>query len=177
MTFIRTHDRKSIRLKDYEYSQPGEYFVTICTHNHKCIFGEVVNEEIHLSKEGEIVKEEWLKTPKIRPEIELDVFTIMPNHIHGIIIIKDESIITKGVVGMHGRASLQRQHSSLGSFVAGFKSITTKRINIFRKTPHAYIWQKRFYDHIIRNEKDLNNIRDYIINNPLKWSLDKENPE
>jgi len=175
MTFIKTNARTSIRLNDYEYSQPGEYFVTICTHNHKCIFGEVVNEEIHLSKEGEIVKEEWSKTPKIRPEIKLDVFTIMPNHIHGIIIIKDESIITK--VGTHGRASLQRQPRSLGSFVAGFKSVTTKRINIFRKIPHAYIWQKRFYDHIIRNEKDLNNIRDYIINNPLKWSLDEENPK
>ena len=135
----------------------------------------MINEEIQLSVSGQVVKEEWLKTPDMRPEIELDAFTIMPNHFHGIIIIKDKSQIQH--VGTHSCASLHGQPRSLGSIIAGFKSATTKRINEIWNTPHAYVWQNRFYDHIIRNDKELNAIRDYIANNPIKWIYDEENPE
>lgn len=99
---IKRYHRKSIRLKDYDYSQPGEYFVTICTYDHECTLGEIINGEMRLNKIGKIVKEEWLRTENIRPGIELDVFVIMPNHIHGIIVIKDES----PNVGTHSCASL-----------------------------------------------------------------------
>ena len=188
------HHRKSIRLKEYDYSQPGEYFVTICTYQRDCLFGEIIKGEMHLNPLGFIVQEEWLKTQIIRPEIELDEFVIMPNHLHGIIIIKDES---QNMGGTHGRASLQgeptpdasmqrinpahsslrRQPRSLGSIIAGFKSAATKRINVERKIPYAPVWQSRFYEHIIRNDKGLNNIRDYIVNNPMQWHVDEENPD
>jgi REP element-mobilizing transposase RayT len=171
---IHTHRRKSIRLKEYDYSLPGEYFITICTHGKQCIFGEVVDEKMHLNEVGKIAKEEWLKTPDIRPAIELDVFEIMPNHLHGIIVIKDESSIPK--VGTHNCASLQRKPRSLGSIIAGFKSAVTTRINNTRNTPYVPVWQGKFHDHIIRNEKELNNIREYIMNNPLNWWFDEENP-
>src|SRR4030067_1003016 len=94
MDTINLHHRKSIRLKDYDYTQPGEYFITICTNNHECTLGEIINGKMRLNECGKIVKEEWLKTPCIRPGIELDDYVIMPNHMHCIIVIKDESTVT-----------------------------------------------------------------------------------
>jgi putative transposase len=109
--------------------------------------------------------------------MELDEYAIMPNHLHGIIIIKEESKTENTTVGTHSRASLQRKPRSLSSLIAGFKSITTKRINEMRNTPCSPVWQGGFYDHIVRNEKDLGNIREYIFNNPSNWQIDKENPQ
>jgi putative transposase len=126
--------RKSIRLKEYDYTSSAEYFITICTYNRKYLFGEIVNEEMRLSPLGLIIQEEWLKTKSIHPEIELDEYVIMPNHLHGIIVIKEESK-KNTAVGTHSRASLQRKPRSLGSLIAGFKSNTTKRINEMRNTP------------------------------------------
>lgn len=122
-----------------------------------------------LNSFGSIVREEWLKTAIIRPELELDEFVIMPNHLHGIIIINDKlKSPAKFNVGTHGRASLQRKPRSLGSIIAGFKSGVTKRINEKRNTPQNPVWQSRFYDRIIRNDKELENIREYIAYNILK---------
>jgi len=140
MKTINRYNRRSIRLKEYDYSHPGEYFVTICTFNHECTLGEIVDGEMRLNKIGKIVKKEWLRTANIRSGIELDVFIIMPNHIHGIIVIKDESSIPN--VGTHSCASLQRKPRSLGSIIAGFKSAATKRINEMRHTPSFPVWQK-----------------------------------
>lgn len=165
-------------MKDYDYASAGEYFITICTYNRECLFGAVVNEEMQLSSIGKIVWEEWEKTPAIRSNVSLHVFVIMPNHIHGIIIIQDDSGIQKrSTVGTHGGASLQRQPRSLGSIIAGFKLAATKRVNERRNTPRAPLWQPIFYDRIIRGEKELSNIRDYILNNPLQWYCDEENPD
>ena len=161
------HRRRTIRLAGYDYTHPGAYFLTIDTWQYECLFGEIVNSMMILNEMGELVSEEWLKTPEIRREIQLDVFQIMPNHLHGIIIIND--------VGAHGRAPLPngsqpiRQPHSLGSFVAGFKSVTTKRINIFRDTPGAPVWQRNYYEHVIRSEDELEHIRQYILANPLNW--------
>ena len=141
MEKINRPNRKSIRLKEYDYSQAGEYFVTICTHDHECMFGEIINGEMRLNAIGKIVNEEWLRTTRIRPGIELDVFVLMPNHIHGIIVIKEESPIPN--VGTHSCASPQRKPRSLGSIIAGFKSVATKRINEMRQTPSFPVWQKR----------------------------------
>jgi putative transposase len=121
--------RKLIRLKEHDYALPGEYFVTICTHDREFLFGEIKGNEMILNPFGTIAKNEWLKTRIIRSVIELDEFVIMPNHIHGIIIIKDEPRIYGIEVGTHGRASLQRQPRTIGALVAGFKSVVTKRIN------------------------------------------------
>ncbi len=146
------------------------------------MFGEIRKEKIVLNPLGLIAQEEWLKTRIIRPELELDEFIIMPNHFHGIVIIKDipkthkENMIGTHGHGTHCRASLQRQPRSLGSIIAGFKSAATKRINEKRNMPCMPVWQSRFYEHIIRTDKDLNNIRAYIINNPIQWHEDEDNP-
>ncbi len=150
----------------YDYRQPGAYFVTICTHRWEPLFGEVINGEVQLNEFGEIVAQEWYRTREIRHEIELDAFVVMPNHIHGIIMIQDN-------VGAHGRAPLRRPARSLGSLIAGYKSAVTKRINISRHTPGQPVWQRNYYEHVIRNDTDLNRIRVYIHFNPAGWQLDK----
>ena len=166
-------------MKDYDYSQNGYYYITICTHDRKCCFGKIINGKIQLSKIGEIVLYEWHRSPKIRHEITLDKFIVMPNHVHGIVIIDNECMMHPNV-GATGRSPLQKSigppKKSLGAFVAGFKSITTKRINVLHNTPGIPFWQRNYYEHIIRNEDELNRIRKYIINNPLQWETDKNNP-
>ncbi len=177
------HHRRSIRLKGYDYSQPGAYFVTICAWNRECLFGDVVDGEMRLNDFGLIVYEEWFHSSEMRQEIALfpDEFIIMPNHIHGIIWIVETDADHVGAPGRAplpspSRAPFHRPPRSLGSFVAGFKSITTKRINALRGTPGAPVWQRNYYEHIIRDEKSLNRIRQYIAANPLRWHLDRENP-
>ncbi len=172
------HRRRSIRLPEYDYTQPGAYFVTICTHNREPLFGQVVDGEMVLNKYGQIVWEEWFRSANIRAGIELftNEFVVMPNHIHGIVWIVD-------AVGATGRSPLQPTHPrgpasrSLGSFIAGFKSIVTKRINAHRATPGARVWQRNYHEHIIRTERVLNVIRQYIVENPLCWDLDRCNPD
>ena len=168
----RVYHRRSIRLKGYDYSQSGAYFVTICTHNRGLLFEE---EEVR-----KILDKEWLNTGRIRQNVILDEFVVMPNHLHGIIMI------TQGVgaycdVGAYCHTPLRNQFKSpsktVGAIIRGFKSTTTRQINLFHKTPGIPIWQRNYYDHIVRNEDEMNKIREYIKNNPLKWSLDRENPE
>jgi putative transposase len=122
------HHRRSMRLKGYDYSGAGGYFLTICSHDRDCIFGEVIKGQMYLNKIGRVVKEENRPRPR-----------------------------------------------SIGSFVAGFKSSAAKRINKMLGTPRMPVWQRNFYEHIIRNEYDLNEIREYIVNNPLKWELNYDN--
>ncbi len=185
----KIHHRRTTRLQTWDYSWGWWYYITICTHNRTCLFGEVVGDEMRLNAFGEIVKEEWLKTVSIRPEVELDDYVIMPNHLHGIIILNDPNQPIP-IAGTHGSASANDQHigadrrlplrrepRSLSSFVAGFKSAVTKRINMTRNAPHRPVWQSRFHDHIVRSDADLTRIRMYIANNPLHWSLDEENPD
>jgi putative transposase len=168
------HRRRSIRLKDYDYSQAGAYFITICTYNKECLFGKAVNEEMVLNKYGKVVQEEWHRSAEIRREVELDTFVVMPNHIHGVVTI----------VGAQGLAPLQQDHPilqrkprSLSTLIWGFKSAVTRRFNDLRGTPYTPVWQRNYYEHVIRNESDLSEIRQYIVKNPLKWDLDRENPQ
>ena len=159
----------------------GAYFVTICTENRKCLLGEVVNGEMALSKEGKILGEEWLKTTQVRPYVSLDLFVVMPNHFHGILFIDKEAEGTD-CWGTARCAPTIRQFrmmisESLPSIIRGFKSAATRRINILRNVPGAPVWQRNYYEHVIRDEASLNRIRGYIINNPLSWELDRENPE
>jgi REP element-mobilizing transposase RayT len=176
---MNTKHRRSIRLKGYDYSQAGAYFVTICTHKRDFLFGEVVDGEMRANEFGCVVSKEWFGSADIRAEIKLypDEFVVMPNHIHGIVWILDHVGATGPRVGAHGRAPLQRPPRSLGAFVAGFKSAVTKRINMMRGTPGAAVWQRGYYEHIIRDDESLNRIREYILQNPLRWHLDLENPQ
>ncbi|NEQ65788.1 MAG: hypothetical protein F6K21_09850 [Symploca sp. SIO2D2] len=248
------HHRRSIRLKNYDYSQPGAYFVTICTDDRQCWFGEIRDSQMCLNQLGKIVAQGWLLTPEIRPEVILDEWTIMPNHLHGIIIITNPP-----PVGAHRRAPNQctpnqctpnqctpnqhvpnqhvpnqctpnqctpnqcapnqctpnqctpnqctpnqtippsniepnqyflnqhplkqhtqnqpqfrRQSKSLASIIAGFKSATTKRINEVRATPKVPLWERNYYESIVRNTEHLEHVRNYIWANPYRWKNDPE---
>ena len=168
-------NRRSIRLKKYDYSVSGAYFVTICTKDKKCLFGEVVNGETILSKEGQIVREEWLETANVRPYVSLDQSVVMPNHFHGVLWIERDGGGTARcapTVQQFGKAVSK----SLPAIIRGFKSAVTNRINVLRNAPGAPVWQRNFYEHVIRDDESLNRIREYIINNPQRWNLDRENP-
>jgi REP element-mobilizing transposase RayT len=168
-----THHRRSVRLPAYDYTQPGAYFVTVVTHQRQCLFGEIVDGRVMANAYGEAVAQEWLRSTQMRREIQLDAFVVMPNHIHGIVTMGDQPI-----VGAHGRAPLQlhRPPRSLGSFVAGFKSAMTRRVNEVRGTPRLPVWQRNYYEHVIRNEEELDRVRQYIVDNPTRWEQDPENP-
>jgi len=166
---------ESNRLTEWDYSTPWWYYVTFCTKNFKCWFGEIKNGKMILNDLGQIVEEEWLKTKDIRANVDLDYYVIMPNHFHGIPIIKDVETSRRDVSRVketgHRPVSTQLKPNSLGSIIGQFKSVCTKRIHKLGFTD--FQWQPRFYDHIIRNEADLRRIRNYIQNNPLKWELDE----
>ena len=140
--------------------------MTVCTHNRECLFGEIQNEEMELNALGQIVWDRWNRIPNHFKHVQLDAFQIMPNHIHGIVIIDD----------CRGGVTPPLRKPTLGLIVAYFKYQSTKEINASRETPGEKIWQRNYYDRIIRNEDELNKIKEYIINNPLKWELDKDNP-
>ncbi len=175
--------RTSIRLRTWDYREPAAYFVTICTHRRAHLFGRVVDKEMVVNEYGEIVREEWFHTAEMRPNVELfeHEFVVMPNHIHGIIwILPDDT----SSVGATCRSPLQPSSrpkgppsASLGAIIAGFKSAVTRRINQRRGTPGARVWQRNYWEHIIRNQRALDAIRRYIVYNPLRWAYDRYNPD
>jgi putative transposase len=163
---IQSHQRRSIRLKDYEYSQEGAYFVTMCTQNHKPLLGEIRNAEMVLNEYGKIAADCWLWLSKQYQHVELDEWILMPNHMHGIIIL------CRG----GSRTAPTENYKPLGRLIGAFKTISTKQINAIRGTPSNRVWQRNYYEHVIRNETDLDDVRQYIINNPLQWDMDENNP-
>ncbi len=168
-----------MRLRGYDYAQAGAYFVTICAHNRECVFGESMGGEMRLSNIGKIADECWNAIPEHFQQVELDEFVVMPNHIHGILVITD--FVGATHASPLQKSPLQEQPrgpnpKSVGAIVGSFKSAVTTRINRLRDTPRTPIWQRNYYEHIIRTERELNVIREYIHNNPLKRSLDMDNP-
>jgi len=173
------HHRRSIRLKGYDYTQPGAYFVTICTYQRQVLFGEIINGEMVLNTCGEIVSEEWFKTTQIRANIQLhdDEFVIMPNHLHGIIwIVETEAGATGPVAPTRNGQFNGPKPGSIGAIIGQIKSVAAKRINQTLNSPGAPVWQRNYFEHIVRNDDELNAIRQYIQNNPHKWELDQDNP-
>ena len=191
---------ESARLKEYDYSQPGEYFVTICADKHTCLFGTVIEEKVILSPIGKIAKHCWEEIQYHFDNIELDEFVIMPNHIHGIIVIKDQQCRDVQLGDMdnnpngrddqsgemdnnqNGRdvqlnvsTRISPKRGTLSVVIRTYKAAVTTECQ--RNGWHKFRWQPRFYEHIIKNEKDFQNIREYIINNPIKWFYDNENPD
>jgi REP element-mobilizing transposase RayT len=178
------HHRRSVRPPGFDYAAAGSYFLTICTVDRAFLFGEVDRGRMELNDYGRIVLEEWHRSLEIRPTIALDAVVVMPNHLHGITTFDaDETRIDS--VGpelrrprnrAHRRAPLQRRPRSIGSFVAGFKAASTKRINSLRDLPGTPVWQRNYYDHIIRDDDAYARIYNYILTNPVRWELDRENP-
>ena len=172
---MKKYNRKSTRLKNHDYSQNGAYFVTICAHKYQHLFGDIKNNQIRLNKFGKIVCNEWIKTPMIRRNIKLDSFVVMPNHFHGVIHILQRR-------GTARRAPTMERFGkpvcgSVPTIVRSFKSAVTKRINETRNTSRIPIWQRNYFEHIIRNGNDLLRIQKYVDNNPSNWDNDRNNPK
>lgn len=171
------HKRRSIRLPEYDYSQEGLYYVTICTQDRLCLFGEITNGRMKFNQYSEIADQCWRAIPQHFTNILLGEYVIMPNHVHGIIIITEPPVGTRHAVSLPSRALFGNpQVGSLSTIIRSYKSAVTRQINIIRTKNEPVIWQNRFYEHIIRNEKSFNKIRRYIIDNPLYWATDDENP-
>ena len=166
--------RRSLRLQWYDYRQSGAYFVTICTYQRKNTFGAVIDGDMILNQWGEIVNEEWRRTDTVRANVELDAYVIMPNHLHGVVLIVEDAAAKESANKCHN-ANLHNSAGSLGQIVGHFKSIATKRIRSVAETREAPVWQRGYYEHIIRNEESLHEIRAYIISNPGRWSEDSLN--
>ena len=171
--------RKANRLQERDYSRRGCYFVTVCTRNHFRCFGEIAHERMQLSTIGMIAKECWRAIPGHFPNTDIDEYIVMPNHIHGIVIVDNENDSVRDAY-MRPLQSKQengdRSKMYLSKIVQGFKSSVTRMVGK-RWDKHACGWQRSFYDHVIRDDASLNRIREYIRNNPLKWSFDKYNPQ
>ena len=183
------HHRRSIRLKGYDYSLAGAYFVTISTQDRVCVFGDVMAGVMRLNEAGRMVSTEWGALPARFPGVDLDAFVVMPNHIHGIIVFATRVSVGAPLVGAQDIASNRtidnrattRVAPTLGDVVGAFKSrvtveytrgVKTKGWPAFRRR----LWQRNFYEHIIRNEASLNHIRQYILDNPARWAFDRDNP-
>ena len=180
------HHRRSIRLKGYDYTSEGGYFITLVTHERQNLFGVVENDEMHLNPRGGIARDEWFRTAQLRPYIELfeEEFIVMPNHIHGIIWITDPAWLTRW--GTARRAPTPDDSPAIEQFgkpisgsiptiVRAYKSAVTKRINLLRQSPSTPVWQRNYYEHIITTDREYDAIAVYIYFNPLNWGVDEEN--
>lgn len=163
--------RKSPRLKGYDYTQSGVYFVTICTHERQLLFGHIHQEEalMVLSAMGEIAQHHWITIPDHFPTVELDAFVVMPNHVHGLLVFSGHS----DAVSLPDKTEAfgKPVAASLSTMIRSYKSIVTRKIREMTDT-EIVVWQGRFHDHIVRNEKSLNYIRQYVMTNPAQWRED-----
>ena len=164
--------RKTNRLRDYDHSQDGYYFITICTKDWRKWFGGVENNEMVLNQYGKTAEDFWKEMPIHFGRVEIDEFRVMPNHIHGIVIIRNE--LGSHVGNAYMRSLKDRTKMLLSKTIQQYKASASRKINSLQNAPY-FQWQKSFYDHIIRNEESLQHIRQYIVYNPLKWGLDIEN--
>ena len=180
--------RRSIRLPGYDYRSAGAYFVTICVQGGECLLGEAVDGEMRLSEWGQSAAESWTWLGAQYSYVSLDAWVIMPNHLHGIIVVQDDDAPGVGEGrggGGGGRArppppptdATPAKRKPLGRLVGAFKTVSTKRINQLRDMPGTQVWQRNYWEHVIRDEESLNRIREYIQNNPARWSEDQLHPD
>ncbi len=165
------HSRRNLRLKGYDYRQNGAYFVTICTYQRSCLLGAVKNGVMILNAWGRIVQDEWRRTERVRSNVQLDDFVIMPNHLHCILLIVDDAPTSATSALSNARAG-GNAPGSLGQIIGHFKSIVTKRVRKSGASTSIPVWQRNYYEHVIRTESDLQRIREYIIANPARWDDD-----
>jgi putative transposase len=177
------HHRHSLRLPGYDYAQPGAYFLTLCAWQRACVFGDIVDGQMQLNDWGRVAADCWTSIPAHFEHAALDEWVVMPNHLHGILVITGGA--TQSVGATHWVAPTMRpttsvtppgpRPGSIGAILAQYKSVVTKRINGLRATAALPVWQRNYYDHIVRNDPELNAIRQYIRHNPAKWALDRDN--
>lgn len=211
----RRHHRRSIRLKGFDYTQPGAYFVTICAQNRECLFGNIVDGEMVLNQAGQTIAEEWQELTRRFPTLRLDEFVVMPNHFHAVLFITEGDVGNmESGVGTHSGAGTRPAPTdgvtpndtvgasfmgapimdapdmdtpvtdvipTLGDIIGAFKSITTHKYiqGVHNRGWPGFdrrLWQRNYYEHIVRNENELRACRQYIIHNPAKWDVDRENP-
>jgi putative transposase len=168
----RYPQRKSPRLQDYDYSQDGAYFVTICTHQKRHLFGKIADGVMMLNRMGNIAASYWAEIPNHHGNVELDLYVVMPNHVHGIVIINHEwegGYKTLGNAGAEYIPPVMKKRPQLSTIIATYKAAVTRKI----KNSDLKIWQRSYHDHIIRNESSLNKIREYVLNNPALWEKDR----
>ena len=193
------HQRQSVRWREHDYAAGGTYFVTLVTQHRLCLLGDVRDGAMCLNEPGMIADREWARSGVIRPEVSVDVFAVMPNHLHGLVTINPP---TDGIVGAHGgapflakttvrsnpspfatpgrahhRAPLQRSARSVGSMIAAFKQVSTVAINTARGLPGSKVWQRNFHEHVIRDERSFDAIAAYIVTNAERWETDEHNPD
>lgn len=173
MTRGNLRGRRSIRLFEFDYTQPGAYFVTICAHNRQKIFWEVQDGQVKVNWIGRIVREEWWRTEVIRQNVFLDQFVVMPNHFHAIFHVT-KSMKHEDAVRAHCNAPLHRPAKSISSMIGLFKGSATRRVRREIRDQTYLIWQRNYYERVIRDEVELNRLRRYIIENPLRWKTDRE---
>jgi REP element-mobilizing transposase RayT len=168
--------RATTRLPHYDYTSPGAYFVTVCSYGRRSIFDDPATQTL--------VEEVWNQIPSHFPGARTDEFVVMPNHVHGIIWILGRDGSDGGararqrMVGAQHAAPLRRNVApgSLAAVVRSFKSAVTRRVNQMRGAPRAHVWQRNYYERVVRSEAELHSVREYIRLNPAKWELDRENP-
>jgi putative transposase len=181
---VNPRNRKSIRLKGYHYSQPGHYFITICTHQRAHLFGKITRGKMVLNAMGVVADECWRAVPDHYPNVRLDEFVVMPNHVHGVLQIGE----TVGAiqesppnVGANAHGAIRelplqdRRNMTLVKIIGRFKMNSAKQINILRQMIGVPVWQRNYYEHIVRDDGALNKIRQYIRNNPAQWAEDDYN--
>ncbi len=179
------HNRRSIRLSGYDYTQPGAYFVTAVTRHRRCLFGDIVNGEMRSSDAGRLAHDLWEAIPRHFPFVQLDAFIVMPNHVHGIL-----AIVAGGAGATHASPLQPDPHHragggvrptgssrfSIGAIVGSYKSAVSRRFNRCRYFSGIHLWQRNYYEHVIRDERSLRRLREYITTNPERWQDDLENP-
>jgi REP element-mobilizing transposase RayT len=183
---MKKRDRRSVRMVNYDYSAPGAYFITICTFRRANLLGEIKDGSARLSAAGKLVEQCWLEIPQRYENILLDEFVIMPNHFHGILLLEtggdsppDTSVDGSSRVQTHPfrYPPAHRRRMLIPRIVGYFKMNSAKRINRMRGTSGERVWQRNYYERVVRSEDELRRIREYIVGNPASWELDKENPK
>ena len=168
------HHRRSIRLADHDYSGPGAYFITIVTRGRECLFGEIKNGKMHLNDSGQIVWDVWNSLLKRYPQIELGTAQVMPNHFHGIIMIPVRAIHELPLQGSPTPPLRDRRRMTIPIVVGYFKMNSAKQINKILGSEGIPVWQRNYYEHIIRNDAEFNRIHLYIESNAANWVMDDE---
>ena len=168
--------RRSIRLRGYDYSNPGAYFITVCTQDRLPLLGEVADCEMAPNRLGEVIQDCWANLPDHYHNLVLDAFIVMPNHVHGVIILEDETTGVGAGFKPALPAAVSRKRRGVPEIVRSFKTFSARKVNEMRGLPGTPVWQRGFYDHVIRNRRELDRVRAYVMDNPRKWGEDADNP-